>query len=262
MSTPFDFRDKVVLITGAASGLGNATARRFASGGAQVIVNDLNGDSVAAAAAELGDQHLGISGDVSIEDDVTRCVQEAISRAGKIDVLVNNAGIADNFTPTIDRTLDQWQRLIDVHLTGAYLVSKAVARHMIESGQGGAIVNLNSIAGVIGLPGRPAYSAAKAGIGMLARVLACEWAKHGIRVNCVAPGYMHTPLLQKLFDEGKVVKNVILRRTPMGRLGTADHVADAITFLASAQAEFITGVTLNVDGGYMAYGAPSDAYEV
>jgi NAD(P)-dependent dehydrogenase (short-subunit alcohol dehydrogenase family) len=121
---------------------------------------------------------------------------------------------------------------------------------------------LNSIAGVLGLPVRTAYSAAKAGIGMLTRVLGCEWGPHNIRVNAVAPGYMLTPLLRRLLEEGKVDGKRIRRRTPMGRLGEAEHIADAITFLASDQAAFITGVTLPVDGGYMAYGAPSDAFEL
>lgn len=259
MATPFDFSGKTVLVTGGGSGLGLATARRFAEGGATVVVNDLRAEAAAAAAAGLGAGHLGIGGDVSSEADVTRLVERALAHGGRIDVLVNNAGVPDSFTPTVDQELSHWRRLIDVHLTGTYLVSKTVAPHMIAAGEGGAIVNLNSIAGVLGLPVRTAYSAAKAGIGMLTRVLGCEWGVHGIRVNAVAPGYILTPLLQGLLDEGKVDGARIRRRTPMGRFGAADHIADAITFLASDQAAFITGVTLPVDGGYTAFGAPGDA---
>ena len=259
MAAVFDFSGKTVLITGGASGLGLATARQFVACGATVVINDLREAAAVAAAAELGSQHLGVGGDVSQEADVKAFVTLAAAHTGRIDVLVNNAGVPDSFTPTVDQELSHWQRLIDIHLTGTYLVSKTVAPLMIAAGHGGAMVNLNSIAGVMGLPVRTAYSAAKAGIGMLTRVLGCEWGVHRIRVNAVAPGYMLTPLLQGLLDEGKVDGGRIRRRTPMGSFGTAEHIADAITFLASDQAAFITGVTLPVDGGYMAFGAPSDA---
>jgi NAD(P)-dependent dehydrogenase (short-subunit alcohol dehydrogenase family) len=262
MATPFDFAGKTVLVTGGGSGLGLATARRFAEGGATVVINDLREEAASTAAAQLGPEHLGVGGDVSKEPDVKAFVAEAAALTGRIDILVNNAGVPDSFTPTVDQELSHWQRLIDIHLTGTYLVSKTVAPLMIEAGQGGAIVNLNSIAGVMGLPVRTAYSAAKAGIGMLTRVLGCEWGTHGIRVNAVAPGYMLTPLLQGLLDAGKVDGARIRRRTPMGTYGTAEQIADAITFLASNQAAFITGVTLPVDGGYMAFGAPSDAFTI
>jgi NAD(P)-dependent dehydrogenase (short-subunit alcohol dehydrogenase family) len=261
MSDPLSFHGKIVLITGAASGLGLAAARRFAEGGARVVINDLRAEQATAAAATLGPRHLGVGGDVSSEADVAAFVARALELEGRIDVLVNNAGVPDTVTPTLDQTLDHWRHLIDVHLTGAYAVSRAVAPHMIAAG-GGVIINLSSIGGVVGLPRRTAYSAAKAGVGMLTRVLGCEWGPKGVRVNAVAPGYILTPMLQGLMDAGKVDATTILRRTPMGRLGTAEHVADAIAFLASPLAEFITGVTLNVDGGYMAYGAPSDAFDL
>ncbi len=262
VTTPFNFAGKTVLVTGGASGLGLATATKFAAGGARVVINDLRAEAAEQAAASLGAGHIGLGGDVASEADVRRFVAAAQKTAGRIDILINNAGIPDSFVPTVEQSLEHWRRLIDIHLTGTYLVSKTVAPGMIAAGQGGAIVNLNSIAGVLGLPVRTAYSAAKAGIGMLTRVLGCEWGPHNIRVNAVAPGYMLTPLLRRLLEEGKVDGKRIRRRTPMGRLGEAEHIADAITFLASDQAAFITGVTLPVDGGYMAYGAPSDAFEL
>ncbi|MCO5145664.1 MAG: glucose 1-dehydrogenase [Aquamicrobium sp.] len=255
-----ELEGRVALITGAGSGLGLATARAFAGAGARVVINDLRLDAAEAAVAELGEGHMAIGGDVSKEDAVAEMVARVEDKTGGIDILVNNAGMPDSFVPTVDQPLSHWQRLIDVHLTGTYLVSKTVAPGMIRRGKGGAILNLNSIAGVVGLPVRTAYSAAKAGIGMLTRVLGCEWGPHGIRVNAVAPGYMMTPLTERLIAEGKIDVKRIRRRTPMGAMGTADDIAEAMLFLASDRAKFITGVTLPVDGGYMAWGAPSDAY--
>ena len=254
-----ELKDRVVLITGGARGLGYATAKAMAREGARVIINDLRGDAAMKAAATLGPQHIGLPGDVSKEVDVKDMIDLALTAAGRIDILVNNAGIGDSFVPTVDQTLAHWQRLIDIHLTGTYLVSKTVAPHMIKSG-GGAMVNLNSIAGVMGLSVRTAYSAAKAGIGMLTRTLGCEWAPHRIRVNAVAPGYILTEMVEQMIADKKLDQTRIMRRTPMGRWGRPEHVAEAIVFLASDRAQFITGVTLPVDGGYMAWGAPSDAY--
>ncbi|MCB8882592.1 glucose 1-dehydrogenase [Acidisoma cellulosilytica] len=254
-----ELEGRVALITGAGSGLGLETARVFAREGARIVINDLHAEAAGNAARSLGPEHHAVTGDVADEASVTAMVAAAVARYGRIDILVNNAGIPDSFVPTVDQTLSHWQRLIDVHLTGTYLVSKTVAPHMIAQ-KSGVILNLNSIAGVLGLPVRTAYSAAKAGIGMLTQVLGCEWAPHGIRVNAVAPGYMLTPLLAKLIEDGKVDGDRIRRRTPMGRLGKAAHIAEAMLFLASERSEFITAVTLPVDGGYCAWGAPSDAY--
>ena len=251
---------RVALITGAGSGLGLATARLFAAEGARVVINDLRLDAAQAAVDSLGAGHLALGGDVSREEAVAAMVAEAEAAMGGIDILVNNAGMPANFGPTVDQPLSHWQRLIAVHLTGTFLMSKTVAAGMIARGKGGAILNLNSIAGVVGLPVRTAYSAAKAGIGMLTRVLGCEWGPHNIRVNAVAPGYMMTPLTEKLIAEGRIDSKRIRRRTPMGEFGTADDIAQAMLFLASDRARFITGVTLPVDGGYMAFGAPSDAF--
>lgn len=251
---------KIALITGAASGLGNSTAHAFARAGARVIINDLRADAAVTAAAELpGNGHVGLGGDVASEADVDSMVRTALESCGRIDILVNNAGVPDSFTPTVEQPLSHWQRLIDIHLTGTYLVSKTVAPSMIER-KSGVVLNLNSIAGVLGLPVRTAYSAAKAGIGMLTRVLGCEWGPYGVRVNAVAPGYILTPLSQKLIEEGKIDVTRVCKRTPMGRMGAPDDIAQAMLFLASDRAGFINGVTLPVDGGYMAFGAPSDAY--
>ncbi len=261
-----EFNGQGVLVTGGASGLGLAAAQGFAAAGARVVICDLDGAAAEAAAEALGAAgatgpgmvHLGLQGDVASETDVARMVAAAEAHCGGLRVLINSAGIPDSFRPTVEQETAAWQRLIDVHLTGTWMMCRAVAPGMLAVG-GGAIVNVSSIAGVLGLTRRNAYSAAKAGIGMLTRVLACEWAQQGVRVNAVAPGYMMTPFFRRLLDEGKLDGARILRRTPAGRFGTPEHIADAMMFLASERAEFITGVVLPVDGGYMAHGAAEDA---
>jgi NAD(P)-dependent dehydrogenase (short-subunit alcohol dehydrogenase family) len=258
-SPALELEGRVALVTGAASGLGLATARAFARAGATVVINDLSLPLAGQAAMALGGKHSAVAGDVSDEAQVKAMVAEALDRHGKIDILVNNAGLPDSFTPTVDQSLSHWQRLIDVHLTGTYLVSKTVAPSMIAR-RSGVILNLNSIAGVLGLPVRTAYSTAKAGIGMLTRVLGCEWGPHGVRVNAVAPGYILTPMTEKLIAEGRIDERRIRKRTPMGMMGSADDIANALLFLASDRARFITAVTLPIDGGYCAFGAPSDAF--
>ena len=254
-----ELKGKIALVTGAGSGLGLATARAFAREGASVMINDLREEVARKAAASLPGRHGAVGGDVSKEPDVEAMVKAALETFGRIDILVNNAGVPDSFAPTVDQPLSHWQRLIDIHLTGTYLVSQKVAPHMIRQG-GGAMVNLSSIAGVVGLPVRTAYSAAKAGISMLTRVLGCEWGPHNIRVNAIAPGYILTPLTEGLMKEGKIDTNRIRKRTPMGKLGRPEDIAEAMVFLCSDRARFITTVTMPVDGGYCAWGAPSDAF--
>ena len=254
-----EFAGRVLLVTGGARGLGFATAQAFARAGALVAINDLRADAAVGAAASLGPDHLGLGADVSDEAGVAEMIAAVERRFGRIDVVVNNAGIFEQFIPTVDQTLAYWQRLIDVHLTGPALVSRPAARGMIARGSG-VILNTSSIGGVLGLPIRTAYSAAKAGISMMTRTLACEWAAHGLRVNAVAPGYIDSRSPDAPSAGGHLDLEKVLRRTPMGRFGRPSDVAEAMLFLASDRARFITGVTLPVDGGYMAFGAPSDAY--
>jgi NAD(P)-dependent dehydrogenase (short-subunit alcohol dehydrogenase family) len=251
---------RVALITGAGSGLGRATAQTMAARGARIIGCDLAAGALDATTESLaGDGHHSLTADVSKPGAVDALIAEALSRAGRLDILVNSAGIAEGSGATIDHTAEHWQRIIDVNLTGTYLMCQAVARAMQCSG-GGIILNISSIAGVVGLPRRTAYSASKAAVTMMTRVLASEWAVDGIRVNAVAPGYIRTPLTERLIAEGRVDLDAIQRRSPTGSMGTPQHVADALAFLASDEAVFITGAVLPVDGGYMAYGAPEDAF--
>lgn len=250
---------RVALITGAGSGLGRATAVLMARRGARVACADLSADALAATRELLvGAGHQEIVGDVSQQESVDSLVARVLEQHQRIDVLVNSAGIAEGANETLDQTLEHWQRVIDVNLTGSYLMCQAVARTMRET-HGGVILNLSSIAGVIGLPRRTAYSASKGAVSMMTRVLASEWASYGIRVNAVAPGYIRTPLTEQLIAEGRIDVEAIIRRSPTGSMGTSDDVAQALAFLASDQAQFITGVVLPVDGAYTAYGAPEDA---
>lgn len=253
-----ELKNRVVLVTGGASGLGWATAQAFSAAGARVVIADLSGSEAERKAAELGAGHSGLACDVSDEQAVEGMVSRVVEHRGGIDVVVNSAGIPDTFRPTVEQEVSQFRKLVDVHLTGTYMVSRAAAVHMLRQRRG-VVLNISSIAGVLGLTPRNAYSAAKAGISMLTRTMGCEWIAKGVRVNAIAPGYMMTPFLQQLIDEGKLDEKRIFRRTPAGRFGSAKHIADAMLFLASDSAEFITGVTLPVDGGYMAWGAASDA---
>jgi NAD(P)-dependent dehydrogenase (short-subunit alcohol dehydrogenase family) len=246
------------LVTGAAGGIGLATARVLAARGMRVAVNDVDPEAARQAAAMLGPQHLAVAADVSRENEVIEMVERVAEAFGGISVLVNNAGIADTAGPTMAQSTTSWDRLIGIHLTGAYLVSKAVAPRMAVAG-GGSIVNLSSIAGLVGVPVRTAYSAAKAGVAMITRVLACEWAAHGIRVNAVAPGYVRTDLVVGLIEAGRVDAEGIRRRTPLARLAEPEEIARVIAFLASAEASYITGAVVPVDGGYTAFGGAFDA---
>lgn len=261
MSATYDFSSKRVLITGGASGLGLAAAKAFAAAGATVALADRNLEAAHDAASELGAGHLAVHVDVASEADVDAMVKKVVDRFGGVDILINSAGVPDTFRPTVEQDYEQFKRLVDIHLGGTYLVSKTVAAGMLARGRG-AIVNISSIAGVMGLTPRNAYSAAKAGISMLTRTLGCEWAAQGVRVNCIAPGYIVTPFLNRLVSEGKLDAERIARRTPIGRLGRAEELVDAMLYLCSDNASYITGVTLQVDGGYMSWGAPSDPGEV
>jgi NAD(P)-dependent dehydrogenase (short-subunit alcohol dehydrogenase family) len=251
-------RSLVALVTGAADGIGWATATRLADDAAHVVVADVREDAARERAKVLGDAHAGLRCDVTSQDEVARAVRIVVERFGRIDVLVNNAGIGEQAAPTIDQTVEAFDRVLSVHLRGTFLVSREVAKVMLAQ-RSGSIVNLASIAGLAGIPSRNAYGAAKAGIAAMTRAMACEWARSGIRVNAVAPGYVRTALVTELERKGALDTHAIESRTPMGRMAEPEEIAEAIAFLASSRASFITGATLNVDGGWIALGAPESA---
>jgi NAD(P)-dependent dehydrogenase (short-subunit alcohol dehydrogenase family) len=251
-------QDQTAIITGAADGIGWAMAQGFAEAGYRVLIADLDGDKASSRAGELGAAHVGAAVDVTRDSDVTALAELADARFGRCDVLVNNAGIADRHLPTLEQDMEHFGRVLDVHLKGTFMMSRAIGARMIAAGSG-AIVNIGSIAGVSGMPRRNAYGAAKAGIVSMTRAMACEWAGQGLRVNAIIPGYVETALVRALIAEGKIDADRLRRRIPMGHLAQPGDIAAAALFLVSGQARYITGTTLTVDGGWSAFGDSGDA---
>jgi NAD(P)-dependent dehydrogenase (short-subunit alcohol dehydrogenase family) len=207
---------------------------------------------------------VGLGCDVTNADSVKRAVAAVVARWGRLDALVNNAGIGDQSLPTLQQKVEGFDEVLSVHLRGTFLMSQAALAQMAtqdrdSKGVRGVITNLGSIAGLGGIPGRNAYSAAKAGVLGMTRAMAMEWAREGVRINAVAPGYVETALVQTLINQGALDAGAIHRRTPMGRMAQPDEVAECIVFLSSPAASYITGAVLSVDGGWSALGAPETA---
>lgn len=239
-----EFEGKVVLVTGSTRGIGRAVAGLFASEGARVAVTGRSRDTAEAVARELGAGALGIGLDVADPGSVASAVDRVLEAWGRVDVLVNNAGITRD-TLALRMKLDDWQAVISTNLTGAFLCAKACLRHMVRA-RAGAIVNISSVVGSVGNAGQANYCAAKAGIEGLTRSLAREYANRGIRVNAVAPGYIATDMTEAL---GEKVREALLAQVPAGRLGDPGDVAQAVAFLASDRASYVTGQVLHVNGG-------------
>lgn len=250
---------EVALVTGAARGLGAAIARVLAAEGASTAIADIDVAGAERTAAELGAPSVAVHIDVSDPGSVQRTADAVAQTLGTVSVLVNNAGV-NRTGPSEDLPAQWWASVLDVNLTGSFQCAQIVGRGMLAAGRG-AIVNLASSNAAVGSPGRAAYCASKSGVVGLTRALAAEWTGRGVRVNAVAPGYVQTPLLQSCFDEGIIAPDYLLGRIPAGRLGTAEHVATAVAFLASSDADYISGQTIPVDGGYLAYGGPQPASE-
>jgi NAD(P)-dependent dehydrogenase (short-subunit alcohol dehydrogenase family) len=250
---------KVAIITGGASGIGLAISKAFAQNGHTVVIADLNPKQASSQADQLkGDlNHLGIGADVTNEKDVCTLINHVKQKYGRIDALVNNAGIGDSAKATVDQSFDNFQKVLAVHLHGTFLMSREVAKVMISQKIGGAIVNISSISALVGLRKRNAYGAAKAGILSMTRSMASEWACNGIRVNAVAPGYVRTALVEKLIIDGLINEKKINKRTPIGRMAKPEEIAQPVLFLCSDQSSYITGTMLGIDGGWCAFGEAS-----
>ena len=244
--TAFDFSGRTVLVTGGAAGIGRAMAEAFAARGASLSLIDRD-EAVRETAGSLGERHLALVADVSSTDAVERAVAATVERFGGVDVLVNNAGIV-RLDAAVDTSEADWDATMAVNLKAPFLVARAVGRAMIARGKGGRIVNMASQAAVVALDRHLAYCTSKAGILGLTRVLALEWARHGITVNAISPTVVETELGRKAW--AGAVGEAMKRLIPTGRFAQPDEVAMAALYLASGAAAMVTGENLVIDGGY------------
>jgi glucose 1-dehydrogenase len=246
-------KHKVALVTGGASGIGKAIATELSKQGADVIVNYIGGAGAAnAVAKELqqnGSRSVAIEADVSNQSQVEHMIQKTMETFGRIDVLVNNAGI-EKQTPFLEESLDQWNNIIAVDLTGPFICSQAAAREMVKSKIEGVIINISSVHEEIAFPGHAAYCASKGGLRMLCRNLALELARYRIRVVNVGPGAIATPINEETL-KNNYKKKALEDEIPIHRIGDPEEVAKLVAFLASDDASYITGATVFIDGGLM-----------
>jgi NAD(P)-dependent dehydrogenase (short-subunit alcohol dehydrogenase family) len=249
------FVNKVALVTGAASGMGLVTARFFAEAGAAVVLADVNAHAARSAAADLaasGHRVMTVGCNVADEDEVAAMVKQTVSAFGRLDAAFNNAGVQSPAVETADASGEEFDRVIAVNLRGVWNCMKYELRQMREQGSG-AIVNCSSIGGLIGLPGRAVYHAAKHGVLGLTKSAALEYASRGIRVNAVCPGTIDTPMVSAMLAKEPDAMKEIMRDQPIGRLGRPEEIAAAVLWLCSAGAGFVIGHALAVDGGFTAH---------
>ncbi len=246
---------KVAAVTGGTAGIGLAIAEAFLAEGAKVTVMARNEDKAKVALANLdaGDRCVFVQGDAMVQADVEGFVDATIQAFGSIDILVNNAGVSKP-VPLLKMSEDNWDLHMDVNAKSVFLCSKSAIQQMKDSGNGGSVINIGSIVGENAIPETLGYCASKATINHMTRVMAVECAKYKVRVNCVAPGYVRTELIEELVADGRLALSAIEKRTPQRRMGELDDIAKAIIYVASEDASFMTGSILTIDGGWSAYG--------
>ncbi|MFC6837478.1 SDR family NAD(P)-dependent oxidoreductase [Halomarina ordinaria] len=252
----FDLTDRTALVTGAGSGIGRAYAEGLAEAGAAVACVDVDGPAAEETAADLPTDAVAIPADVTAEADIEAAVEQTVADLGGLDAVFPNAGVGGAIVPLADHDLADWDRVVDVNLTGVFLTARAAARHFVESGTGGSITSTASIYGLTGSfnGASPAYTAAKGGVVNLTRDMAVSLAPHGVRVNAVAPGFVETSLFADVdVSEEEMERFVeeIERRTLLGRLAGAEELRGIAVFLASDAASYVTGQTYPVDGGWL-----------
>ncbi|MFD5838765.1 glucose 1-dehydrogenase [Streptomyces collinus] len=254
MNPTYDFTGQVAFVTGAGAGMGLATARAFAASGAAVTLTDIDEAALNAAAKELTDagyQALALTCDVSDEDQVADAVDRTVETFGRLDMAYNNAGIQIPPSDAADEPAERFDRVNAINLRGVWGCMKHELRHMRAQGSG-AIVNCSSLGGLVGLPGRASYHAAKHGVIGLTSSAALEYAPRGVRINAVCPGTIDTPMVGDMIAKGELDRAEAEADQPINRLGTAEEIAQAVLWLCSPGAGFVVGVALPVDGGYVA----------
>jgi NAD(P)-dependent dehydrogenase (short-subunit alcohol dehydrogenase family) len=246
--------NKVAIVTGASAGIGRATALALGREGANVVIADVDaerGEKVAREVENLGVGSLFVRTDVANRAEVEQLVAATVARFGRLDCAVNNAGIEGLQAVTHDCVFENWDRTIAVNLTGVFACMRAEIPRLLDAG-GGAIVNISSVAGLVGFAGIPAYTASKHGVIGLTKTAALEYATQGIRVNAVCPGVIATEMVERFTHDDPEVKAQMLAMEPVGRLGTPDEIADTIVWLCSDKASYVTGEAIAVDGGFVA----------
>jgi len=250
-----DLKDKVAIITGARRGMGKSHALKLAEAGAKVVVSDITEDDCQKVVEEIkgkGGEAIAVKCDVTKKEEVEEMVKQAVEKWGKVDILINNAGICQ-FKPFLELTEEEWDRTIDINLKGYFLCAQAVAKEM-EKQKSGVIVNIASVASGqvgIGMATLAHYCASKGGIIAMTEALAVELAPFGIRVNAIAPGMIETPMIDPVKSDPQTMEGM-LAKVPMGRVGQPEEVSNLVLFLASEQSSYMTGSTVVIDGGWLA----------
>jgi NAD(P)-dependent dehydrogenase (short-subunit alcohol dehydrogenase family) len=251
---PTELQGKVVLVTGGTSGIGRETAVLFAKAGANVVVagrREREGNETIELLHSGGGEGLFVKTDVSKASEVDLLIQKTVERFGRLDIAFNNAGIEGAWVPIVRQSEEDWDQIIAINLKGVWLSLKFEIQQMLKQGGGGAIVNMGSVTGLIGSVGAGAYSASKHGVIGLTKSAALENAKSGIRINAVCPGFTETPMADRIFRVPQIHKHV-LSCHPIGRLGRPGEIAEAVVWMCSDRASFMTGQSLVLDGGYLA----------
>jgi len=246
-------KGKVAIVTGGAGGIGSAVCRAFEREGAASVVVDMNGDRAEQVAAEIvsrGGNALAVETEVTSESSVNAAVERAVAEFGRVNFLVHCAG--NNVkAPVLDLAAEQWDLVLNTHLTGAFLFCKAVGKQMVKQGDGGRVVFMSSVAATAPVPERGAYTPAKAGLIGLAGVLSLEWSRYNINVNAVCPGMVMTPMTKMVYEREPELQAQRLKRMPAGREARPEEVSDLVVFLCSEKATHINGVAIPVDGAFL-----------
>lgn len=245
-------KDKVAVVTGATKGIGLAIAEEFAKEGARIVLTGRSqdlGEDAARSISDQGHEAIFVQCDVSQSDQVNRLVEKTVAHFGRLDIMVSNAGINAK-AEFLDVTEEEWDAVIGVNLKGVFLCGQASAKQMVKQGDGGAIINMSSVMGVLGLKNQVAYSASKGGINQLTKVMGLGLIEYGIRVNGIGPGAVNTELMKRV-GHNKELMDMILKRTPIGRVAECSEIGRVAVFLASEDASFMVGQTIYPDGGRM-----------